>query len=107
MMLLTKEIKKKMPKLYANDAKEPCDIPVICKFFTPWSGWTWWVTEGEEQEDGDWLFFGLVQGMETELGYFTLNELASVTGPGGLKIERDRNPSTTTLEEAQQAARSA
>ena len=27
--------------------------------------------------------------MEKELGYFTLAELESVTGPGGLKIERD------------------
>jgi hypothetical protein len=41
------------------------------------------------------MFFGLVVGLETELGYFTLNELESVRGPMGLKIERDRHFSGT------------
>jgi len=34
-------------------------------------------------------FFGLVKGFEEEFGYFTLSELEGVTGPMGLKIERD------------------
>jgi hypothetical protein len=32
----------------------------------------------------------LVDGFEKELGYFMLSELEMVTGPMGLKIERDR-----------------
>jgi len=40
-------------------------------------------------EDGDWLFYGLVDGFEKEWGYFSLKELESVRGPLGLGIERD------------------
>ena len=58
------------------------------KFFTPWTSWTWFATEGEQQGE-DFIFFGYVIGHEREWGYFSLNELQSVTGPMGLKIERD------------------
>ena len=34
-------------------------------------------------------FFGLVDGLEAELGYFWLSELTGVRGPLGLPIERD------------------
>ena len=90
-MLLTKEIKAKLPALYTNEEKKPEDIPVIVKFFAPWNNWTWYATEGEQQEDGDWMFFGLVDGHCKELGYFTLSQLEEVKGPVGLKIERDRS----------------
>lgn len=99
MMLLTKEIKNKLPKLYANESKEAKDVPVIVKFFTPTSNWTWYATEGEEQEDGDWLFFGYVRGFEGELGYFSLKELESVKGPLGLGVERDMYFGEHTLAE--------
>ena len=39
--------------------------------------------------DGDYLFFGLVDGHEAELGYFSLLELENARGPLGLRIERD------------------
>jgi hypothetical protein len=58
------------------------------KFFCPWNQWTFYFTEGEQQED-DFIFFGYVVGFEREWGYSSLNELSSVTGPMGLKIERD------------------
>jgi hypothetical protein len=87
MKLLTKEIKNTIPKLYTQEAVE--DPIVHVKFFAPWTNWTWYATEGQEEPNGDWTFFGLVEGHETELGYFTLGELETVTGPGGLKIERD------------------
>ncbi len=57
----------------------------MAKFFTPDSNWTWYATEF----DGEDTFFGLVSGFEEELGYFSLSELQSVTGPLGLHIERD------------------
>lgn len=64
------------------------DATIICKFFTPDSSWTWYVTEGS-QEDDDFIFFGYVVGLEKEWGYFSLSELSEARGPMGLSIERD------------------
>lgn len=86
MKLLTDEIRAKLPALYAQEAEhEPV---VYAKFFLPGTGWTWYVTEGSQQED-DFLFFGFVVGLESELGYFLLSELESVRTPLGLAVERD------------------
>jgi hypothetical protein len=46
------------------------------------------VTEGSPEGD-DYRFFGYVQGLEDEWGYFMLSELMSAKGPVGLRIERD------------------
>jgi hypothetical protein len=89
MKLLTEEIKAKLPKLRSMDGKDPATVPIIVKFFTPDSNWSWFATEGEEVEGGDWEFFGMVHGFERELGYFRLSELEQATGPMGLHIERD------------------
>jgi len=86
MKLITKEIEEKLPKLYSQENEK--NPKIIVKFFHPLSTWTWFVTEGDKQEDGDWLFFGLVDGFEKELGYFTLKQLEEVEVKG-LKIERD------------------
>jgi len=51
--------------------------------------WTWFITEGSEEEDGDWLLFGYVIGLDEEWGYFLLSEIASVRGPLGSAVERD------------------
>ena len=45
--------------------------------------------EAEHLPSGDWMFFGLVDGHEKELGYFTLSELKQVRGGLRLPIERD------------------
>lgn len=95
MMLLTKENKRNLPALYSTENVPEGDKKVAVKFFCPWSSWTWYAVEGEEQEDGDWLFFGLVDGHEKEWGYFVLSELESLRGPWGLRIERDRHYSGT------------
>lgn len=85
MQLLTDDLRKTLPKLYATE-KLPEDKTIVrCKFFTPDSDWTWYAIEF----DGDDLFYGLVIGWEAELGYFSLSELESVRGPLGLPIERD------------------
>ena len=55
------------------------------KYFTPSAQWSWFATEF----DGDDTFFGLVEGFEKELGYFSLSELKEARGPLGLPIERD------------------
>jgi hypothetical protein len=89
MKLLTDEIKAKLPALGSTEMT-PCDDKVfVCKFFNPMGDWTWLVAEGEELDDGDWQFFGLVDGFEKEWGYFCLSELESVDVGFGLRIERD------------------
>ena len=94
MMLLTKANRKQLPKLYAQE-KLGNEAIAYVKFFTPDSNWTWYATEF----DGDDTFFGLVDGFEVELGYFSLSELESARGPLGMKIERDRYWSPKTLGE--------
>ena len=85
MKLLTKALEAQLPPLYAN-ADKGNEAMVIVKFFTPDSSWTWYATEYDPAER---VFFGLVDGFEMELGYFSLDELESLLGPLGLAIERD------------------
>jgi hypothetical protein len=86
MKLLTDELRARLPPLYSQEA-EP-DPTVYAKFILPGTGWTWYVTEGSEQE-GDFLFFGFVVGLESEFGYFLLSELETVRTSLGLAVERD------------------
>lgn len=83
MELLTAELRARLPALYSQEHNQ--DPTVHCKFFTPDSNWTWLVTEGSA-EDGDFLFFGYLIGLEGEWGYFVLSEMESVRGPLGLAI---------------------
>lgn len=94
MLLLTKENLQKLPPLYSQDGKGGA-ATVFVKYFNPCGSWTWYATEGEpvHDENGkevDFRFFGLVDGLEKELGYFHLSELKAYRGPFGLGIERDR-----------------
>ena len=117
MKLLTREITSKIPMLYSQEDKGS-EAEIMVKFFTPWSDWTWYATEASgvsHDADGeirysslkgvhlslfdDVLFFGLVDGFEKELGYFTLNELESLKGPMGLRIERDMHYSGHRISE--------
>lgn len=82
--LMTEEIRERLPELGATE-DQGLDVLAPVKYFTPDAGWTWYASEF----DGDDLFFGLVIGLEIELGYFSLSELQQVRGPLGLAIERD------------------
>lgn len=86
MKLLTTELRAQLPGIYAQT--EIPDPTIYARFFTPDSSWTWYVMEGQEDED-DFTLFGYVKGHCLELGYFSLNELQSVRGPMRLPIERD------------------
>ena len=88
MKLLTKTLKKQIPALYATESVPLEEKVVVAKFFNPIGVGTWYVLEGQEQ-DGDFVFFGLVDLNNKELGYFTLSELESIKLPYGFKIERD------------------
>jgi Protein of unknown function (DUF2958) len=92
--LLDKASREKLPPLYSGEEKG-LEAQAQVKFFTPDSSWTWYASEF----DGDDLFFGLVDGLELELGYFSLKELKEVRGPLGLPIERDLHYEPKTLRE--------
>ena len=104
MQLLTKEIKDAIPALYAQEQEK--DPVVYVKFFDPAGSWTWYAVEGEETDDGDFVFFGWVCGLEAELGYFTLNQLKTakqgLTGVRALPIERDLYFKPCRLSEAKE-----
>ena len=94
MKLLTKELKKKLPRLYSQEGKGGRAVALV-KWFTTDSSYTWYVLEW----DGEDICFGLVDGHERELGYFSLKEIESVRGPLGLPVERDLYWEPKTLEE--------
>jgi len=116
MKLITEEIKKRLPPLYSQEEKGEEAIAQL-KFFDPTGSWTWYVTEGSpvddegmmigpgesEGEPADFLFFGLVDGFEAEMGYFSLSELETakegLTGLKALPIERDLYWTPKTLRE--------
>ena len=82
MELLPTEVARTLPDFDRDPEGEPY---AFVKFFTPDSSWTWYASEF----DGDDLFYGLVDGVELEYGYFRLSELEETRGPWGLPIERD------------------
>jgi Protein of unknown function (DUF2958) len=82
--LLPAGLARSIPPLYATEKVR--DPVAHVKFFTPDSSWSFFVLEYDPQQR---LGFGLVLGHERELGYFSLDELEEIRGPGGLPIERD------------------
>jgi hypothetical protein len=92
--LLDDESREKLPPLYSGE-EQGLDGLAHVKFFTPDSSWSWFASEF----DGEDIFFGLVDGLELELGYFSLKELQSVKGPKGLPIERDLHFEPKSLRE--------
>ncbi len=117
MELLTRTIKSRLPPIGSQENKGGKAVSTV-KFFTPDSWWTWHATEGaalvrhadgsvtEEPADYagegtviDFMFFGLVDGMEKELGYFRLSELRQARGPLDLSIGRDLHWKPRPLEQ--------
>ncbi len=86
MMLLTKALREQLPPLYTQDEKADDAIAYV-KFFDPSGSWTGYATEF----DGEDQFFGLVDGGEGKLGYFSLLELQE------LGIKRDTSFRPTRL----------
>jgi Protein of unknown function (DUF2958) len=83
--LLPRELCRALPPL--NSQEGISDPIVYAKFVSRESSWVWYVTEGSPQGD-DFLFFGLVIGLEAEWGNFSLSELAK-SPPWEFPIERD------------------
>lgn len=84
MMLLTQDQRK---RLIANGQSLGDHVPIV-KFFNPIGAATWLLSELDE--DGDTLFGLADLGFGCpELGSVSLSEIATVTLPLGLSIERD------------------
>lgn len=95
--LVTQEIRKKIPKLYATEKIPTEEKIAVVKFFSPYNGWRWYGVEF----DGTDTFFGLVEGWETEWGYFSLSELAAAAIAGNTvpAVERDLSFEPTPIGE--------
>jgi hypothetical protein len=91
MKLMTEAIESSLPTRNESD-----DAQAVVKYFTPDADWTWYATEYDPESR---LFFGLVDGFERELGYFSLDELEQLRGPLGLPVERDLYWKPTPLSE--------
>ena len=65
MKLLTEELRRRLPPLYSQEKSK--DPTVHCKFFTPDSNWTWFATEGCE-EDGDFSFLRIRHRLRGRVG---------------------------------------
>ena len=95
MKLLTKENLKALPAQGSTIGQGEDAIAQV-KFFTPWAGWPWYAVEYNPECK---LFYGLVDGFDQEVGYWTLEDLENAVGPMGMKIERDRYFKRTPLRE--------
>lgn len=95
MQLITKSIENKLKKHPLRSQENVENPKIIAKFFNPCGIGTWYITEGEQRPDGDWLLFGLCCLQCAELGYVLLSDLQKQRMPYGLTIERDRHFSGT------------
>ena len=72
-------------------AQEDFDPAPVLKLFTP-DGWGVWLLTELDPNDPDYAFGLCDLGLGfPELGYVSINELATVRGRLGLPIERDRS----------------
>ena len=91
--LIPKETLATIPDLYCST--ETLDPICHVKLFTPDANWTWYIIE-HSKEDGV-TCYGYVMGLENELGYFSLEEIAAVRGTMNLPVERDMHFKPTLL----------
>ena len=92
--------------LYSQDGKKK-DALCIAVFHI--GNIRWYIMEGQ-QEENDFIFYGIVVGtVETEYGYVSANEMASIKvdasryGLGMLQVEQDKCFKQRTLSEIKDA----
>lgn len=93
MKLMTKELEEVFRK-YPLGSQDGLggQAKVIAKFFNPMGVGTWFITEAEKTENGDFEMFGychLGDDEMAELGYVMLSQLQQIKLPFGMTIERD------------------
>ncbi len=106
MKLITKEIGQKLlaaDQAYLASEDGTTSDEIIVKYFVPWAAGTWYIVSGTPLDSAgqpvesieaaeDWHLFGfadLGHPGAAELGYVLLSQLEAISGPAGLKIERD------------------
>lgn len=72
---LYETIKRILPSLELVDEYEN---PQAIAHFTNQQGWNWFVLAGQPLGNDDFYLFGLVNGYEKELGFFTLKQILQV-----------------------------
>lgn len=92
--------------LYSQDAKKK---DAVCLALFSLGNIRWYIMEGQ-QEGNDFTLYGIVAGLhETEYGYLSANEMASITydasqyGLGMLQIEQDKDFKPCPLAEIKDA----
>ena len=102
--LMTEKLADTIPAIGATENAADYDqVMAAAKLFSPYSNWTWFITEMDRKTG---QCFGLVEGLETELGYFDLTELAETTVLGGVPaVERDLYWQPMTLGEIKNGSR--
>ncbi len=90
--LMTEEIAKTAPRLYEQDGAE--DPTVYAHYFSCVNGWDWWLLEFDGTDEA----FGLVEGYDDELGYFSIKEMAELNRQMGFAaVECDEHFSPRPL----------
>ena len=102
--LMTEKLADTIPAIGATEnAPDYDEVLAPAKLFSPYSNWSWYITEMDRQTG---QCFGLVEGLDTELGYFDLTELAETTVLGGVPaVERDLYWQPMTLGEIKNGSR--
>ena len=98
MELIPQEIKELIPKLY--ETEEQNNPIAYVKLFL--DAWTWYITE--LSIDNNICFGYVISPFESELGYFSLNEIKSIKGSLGLSVERDISFKPTKLSRIKKAS---
>lgn len=84
---------------YDNASAKDITCPV--KFFCPWNDWAWYAAEYDAATGIAW---GIVHGFETEVGSFSIDELNSISGPFGMRIEMDEYWTPMTMADIRTAS---
>lgn len=92
-ILIPLELLSVIPDLY--ETEEISDPICYVKLFLPNTKWTWYVMEISKQDHN--ICFGYVIGLESELGYFSLEELEALQTSLGVSVERDEAFKPTPL----------
>lgn len=78
--LMTKQIEKLIDKYpYLSQDGKGLDAKILVKYFLPCSAATWYITEGEKTENGDYILYGWCNlGYGFEFGSVMFSELKSL-----------------------------
>lgn len=80
------DLARELPTM-RDDGESSSDVASV-KLFTPWAGAAWKLSEFDPATGIAFGWCDLGLGMP-ELGYVSVDELLSLRGPAGLRVERD------------------